>query len=221
MKKIYALIVLVVLTISGMTSQAQVSTGVDIYSSYIWRGAKFGNGPAIQPYVDYTTGGLSVGAWGSVNASTEEALEMDLYAGYSFDFGLSVTVTDYYFGGDWLIGDSHLLEPMLSYSVGDFSITAAQMLTTGFDVDDTYLEASYSFGAFDLALGAGNGLYTWVDEDGDEEIGDEEAPFTICNISFSTSKEIEITEKFTLPVSGSVTLNPSTGGFFIAVGISL
>jgi hypothetical protein len=36
-----------------------------------------------------------------------------------------------------------------------------------------------------------------------------------------TSKEIQITEKFVLPVSGAVILNPSTGGFFITAGISL
>lgn len=210
MKKIYALLVLVVLTVSTFSAKAQEwSTGVDIYSSYIWRGAQFGTGPAFQPYVDFTTGGLSVGAWGSVSSGGVESLEMDLYAGYSFDFGLDVAVTDYYFGGDWLAGGSHLLEPMLSYGIGDFSLTAAQMFTTDFDVDDTYLEAAYAFGAVDLAVGLGNGLYT------------ADGSFTVCNVSLSTGKEIEITDKFTLPVSGSVTLNPSTGGFFIAVGISL
>ncbi len=216
MKKIYALLVLVVLTVSTFSAKAQEwSTGMDIYSSYIWRGSKFGTGPALQPYVDFTTGGLSVGAWGSVSAGSAESLEMDLYAGYSFDFGLSLTVTDYYFGVDpvsengWLDGDSHLIEPMLSYGVGGFSLTAAQMFTTSFDVDDTYLEVAYGFGAVDLAVGLGNGLYTT------------DGSFTVCNVSLSTGKEIEITDKFTLPVSGSVTLNPSTGGFFIAVGVSL
>jgi len=36
-----------------------------------------------------------------------------------------------------------------------------------------------------------------------------------------TSKEIAITDSFSLPLSGAVMLNPSTGGFHIAVGISL
>lgn len=247
MKKIYALLVLVVLTVSTFSAKAQEwSTGVDIYSSYIWRGAKFGSGPAFQPYVDFTTGGLSVGAWGSVNASSDEALEMDLYAGYSFDNGLSLTVTDYYFGGTWTdFSYSHYIEPSVSFSAGSFSLTGAAMLLPAADavdavagvpamVDlgtgvvtpaiekveaveatsfgegiDLYFEAGYSFSAVDLTLGAGNGAYT------------EDGSFNLCNVSVSTAKEIEITDKFTLPVSGSVTLNPSTGGFFIAVGISL
>ena len=224
MKKIYALLVLVVLTVSTFSAKAQEwSTGLDIYSSYIWRGSKFGTGPAFQPFVDFTAGGFSIGAWGSVSAGGwdgayetaddgtvtyvgSEGLEMDLYAGYSFDFGLSVTVTDYYFGGDFMdFGNTHAIEPMLGYGVGDLSLTAAYEISG----EATYLEAAYSFGAVDLAVGAGNAYYT------------EDASFTLCNISLSTAKDIEITDKFTLPVSGSVTLNPSTGGFFIAVGISL
>jgi hypothetical protein len=74
---------------------------------------------------------------------------------------------------------------------------------------DLYFEAGYSFGSVDLGLGAGDGQYT---DDGE---------FNVCNIMVGTSKDIEITEKFTLPVSGAVILNPSTGGFFITVGLSL
>ena len=208
MKKIYILLVFVGLMVSTFNVKAQEwSTGVDIYSSYIWRGSKFGSGPAFQPYVDYTTGGLSVGAWGSVNASTDEAFEMDLYATYAFDFGLSVGVTDYYFGGDFLTGDVHFIEPLISFETGGFAITGAYMIGDG--VADAYAELGYSFKSVDLFVGAGNGAYT------------SDGAFNVCNVGIGTSKEIAITEKFSLPVSGSVVLNPSTGGFFIAVGISL
>jgi hypothetical protein len=74
---------------------------------------------------------------------------------------------------------------------------------------DLYLEAGYSFSSVDLTLGAGNGQYT---VDGD---------FSICNIGVGTSKELKLTESYSLPVSGAVILNPSTGGFFITVGIAL
>jgi hypothetical protein len=182
------------------------STGLDIYSSYIWRGAKFGSGPAFQPYVSLGAGGFEIGAWGSVSASSDEALEMDLYAGY--DFGpVSITVTDYYFGGDWTSGDMHFIEPSIGLALGDFGFTAAYM--TGEGIDDTYLEAAYSFSSVDVFLGAGDGQYT---KDGE---------FSVCNIGLGTSKEVKMTEDFSLPVSGSVVLNPSTGGFFITVGLSL
>lgn len=207
MKKVYALIVLVVLIVTSVSVKAQFSTGVDLYSSYVWRGAKFGSGPAIQPYVDYTVGGLSVGAWGSVCASDNEGYEMDLYASYGFDFGLTIAVSDYYFGGEYFDGTMHYIEPALSFEAGDFSVTGAYMLGDG--VADAYAELGYTLGSVDLTLGAGNGQYT------------KDGGFMLCNVGIGTSKEVKITEDFSLPVSGSVILNPSTQGFFIVVGISL
>jgi len=209
---------LLMVTMFVPTAKAQEwSTGLDIYSSYIWRGLKFGSGPAFQPSVEFGAGGFAIGAWGSVSASTDEAFEADLYAGYTIELSesasLGLTVTDYYFGGDWTDGDYHYFEPMVSLGLGDFSLTGAYMFYdgagTGDASGDLYLEAGYSFGTFDLTLGGGNGQYT---EDGE---------FSVCNISVGTSKEIPVTETFSLPVSGAVILNPSTGGFFITVGISL
>lgn len=211
-----SMLLMVTLFAPGAKAQ-EWSTGLDIYSSYIWRGAKFGSGPAFQPSVEFSAGGFAIGAWGSVSASTDEAMEMDLYAGYTIELSesasLGLNLTDYYFGGDWTDGDYHFFEPMVSLGLGDFSLTGAYMFYdgagTGDASGDLYLEAGYSFGSFDLTLGGGNGQYT---DDGE---------FSVCNISVGTSKEIAVTETFTLPVSGAVILNPSTGGFFITVGISL
>ncbi len=187
-------------------------TGLDIYSSYVWRGTKFGSGPAFQPYVEFSSGGFAIGAWGSYNASTNEAAEADLYASYGFDLGenasLGLTLTDYYFPGDlWLEGTSHYIEPMVSLGLGSFSLTGAYMMNDG--AGDLYLEAGLSAGAVDLTLGGGDGAYTIDGE------------FTICNIGISTSKEIKITDSFSLPVSGAAILNPSSEQFHIVAGISL
>lgn len=239
------LLVAFVPKVNAQEEESPWSTGLDIYSSYIWRGAKFGSGPAFQPYVSFATGGFEIGAWGSISASTDEALEMDLYASYGFG-PVTLTVTDYYFGGDWTqYSNTHYLEPSIGLGFGDFSVMGAFMFLAGSDavagvdampakvdlttgiitpavegVDameetsfgssmDMYFEAGYSFGSVDVALGAGNGQYT---SDGE---------FNVCNITVGTSKEVPITESFSLPVSGAVILNPSTGGFFITVGISL
>jgi len=224
--------------------ESQWSAGLDIYSSYIWRGTKFGSGPAFQPSVSFATGGFEIGAWGSVNSSTDEAFEMDLYASYAIG-GFSVGLTDYYFGGDWTSQNAHYLEPSLSFGIGGFSIAGYYMFLAGSDADpgvpgspamvdlvtgevtpaveaidpvkksslgssgDLYFQAGYSFKHVDFALGAGDGQYT---DNGD---------FKFCVISVGTSKEIKITENFSLPLSGAVILNPSTKGFFITAGISL
>ena len=229
MKKILMITASVLLIISFIPNvnaqdeeeESPWSAGLDIYSSYIWRGAKFGSGPAFQPSVSFSTGGFEIGGWGSVSASTDEAFEMDLYASYSIG-GFSIGLTDYYFGGDWTqYKTMHYLEPSLSFGIGDFSIAGYYMFLPGTDAGDgmeetsfgsegdIYFEAGYSFKHVDLTLGAGDGQYT---SDGE---------FNICNIGVGTSKEIPITESFSLPVSGAVILNPSTGGFFITVGISL
>ena len=42
------------------------TVGVDIYSSYVWRGTKLGTGPALQPTFKYNQGGFTIGGWGSI-----------------------------------------------------------------------------------------------------------------------------------------------------------
>ncbi|MCK3682623.1 TorF family putative porin [Maribellus sp. YY47] len=223
-----SMLLLVTLFAPGAKAQ-EWSTGLDIYSSYIWRGAKFGSGPAFQPSLELNAGGFAIGAWGSVSSSVDEGFEMDLYVGYSFDLGegnsLSLTVTDYYFGGDWTSSDYHSIEPMVGVGLGGLSLTGAYMFlpdgamsADGSENDgDVYVEASYSFEKFSIGVGAGEGQYTLHADDE----GNEKDDFGICNINIGTSKEVKITDTFTLPVSGAVILNPTTGGFFITVGISL
>lgn len=201
----------------------EMDTGLDIYSSYVWRGIKFGTGAAFQPYVEFSAGGFALGAWGSYCVSDDEAGEADLYASYGFDLGdnasLSLTVTDYYFpapGVEYFNGDNHYFEPMIGLSAGAFSFTAAYMFydgagTDGDDSGDIYLEAAVTAGPVDISLGGGNGQYSMKDDAG----------FDICNIGISTSKEVKITDSFSIPLSGAVILNPSYETFHVVVGISL
>ncbi len=209
MKTLKATILAIVAVLSLSTATAQdessFSAGADLVSSYVWRGTQFGSGPAIQPYVSFATGGLEIGAWGSNAFSMNEGFEADLYAGYAFDFGLSLGFTDYYFGGDWMDGDMHFFEPSVSFGAGDFSILAAYMFGDG--VEDTYIEAGYAFGDVSVFVGAGDGQYT---DDGD---------FMLANVGMSYSTEVAL-GTFALPLTGSVILNPSTGGFYTVVGVS-
>src|SRR4030042_1272584 len=66
------------------------NTGADLVSNYIWRGTKYGAGPAIQPSVSFTAVNFAIGVWGSCNVTSFEAAESDLYLSYSFPFGLSL-----------------------------------------------------------------------------------------------------------------------------------
>ena len=203
---------LLLVAITPRVKAQEWSTGLDIYSSYVWRGTKFGTGPAFQPSLEFSAGGFAIGAWGSYSAGDVESPEADLYASYGFDLGesssLTFTLTDYYFpGSPWLEGTSHYIEPLVNLGLGAFSLTGAYMMNDG--AGDIYLEAAVAAGPVNLTLGGGDGAYT---VDGD---------FNICNIGVSTSKEIKITDTFSLPVSGAAILNPSSEQFHIVVGISL
>ncbi len=230
MKRKFTLLVVAVITFFSSSSFAQdggsVDAGVDLYSSYVWRGIKFGEGAAFQPWVEYSVGGFAVGAWGSYCVSDNEAAEADLYASYGFDLGesssLSFTLTDYYFPGttgapvSWMEGENHFFEPMVGLGVGSFSFSAAYMFYDGAGKDgdasgDLYLEAAVTAGPVDITLGGGTGAYS-----GKDDLG-----FDICNIGISTSKEIKISDSFSLPLSGAAIVNPAYESFHIVVGISL
>jgi hypothetical protein len=195
--------------------KAQVSTGVDLYSSYVWRGTKY-SGPSIQPYIGYTNGGFSVGAWGS--AGFDGYMEMDLYTKYTFGFGLSAGITDYYFPGNkyFDISDStgaHGLEINLGYTLAGFSLAANCILnkaggaaTTG---GDKYFEIGYAFNKVNLFVGAGDGWHT------------PNGKFGVVNVGIGTCKEIKISDSFSIPVKGNMIFNPTTEQFYIVVGISI
>ena len=175
MKKILMLAasVLLLFTFLPNVMAQEWDVGLDIYSSYVWRGEKSGTGPAFQPSVEFSTGGFAIGAWGSVSTGSEEAAETDLYASYSLSLGekasLNFTVTDYFYPGTlFFSGESHSIEPMVNLEVGGFTFTAAYMEGLGNKdintISDFYLQAAFSAGPVDLFIGGGNGQYSDEDE---------------------------------------------------------
>lgn len=201
-------LLLIVVTTSVKAQEWDI--GIDIFSSYIWRGLKFGSGAAIQPGIEFTYGNFTVGSWGSRNTSEDEALETDLYANYQFELGenscLELTLGDYYFPGtSFFEGSSHFIEPIVQFDIGKFYMKGAYMIYDG--NKDLYMEAGFTAGQVDLVLGSGDGMYT-VNE-----------KFNICNISIGTTKELEISNTFLLAVAGSVVFNPSSEQLYIVAGL--
>lgn len=218
MKKIKMMAVAMVLTMSVGALQAQeFKASADVVSSYVWRGT-FQSGAAFQPTFDFTTGGFSVGAWGSTAIAglvggdgtgvfTNLMQEADLYAKYTFGFGLSVGLTDYYYTGNpYFTGASHALEANLGYTIGSLSLSGNYLLNVN---DDLYFEAGYAFDKISLFVGAGNSVYST------------DGKFALVNIGASTVKEIKITDSFSIPLKASVILNPKSEQFFLVAGITL
>jgi len=197
------------------SSNSGFSVGADLYSNYIWRGSKYGQGPAVQPTVKFVTGGLTLGVWGSFDASGYT--EADPYISYSLPCGLSLGLTDYYYPGSPFFetsdtAGSHAFEINAGFVTGGLSLSANYIINEAGGAEsaggDTYLQAGYAFSNFNVFIGAGDG---WHTSDG---------KFAICNLGVGTSKVIKLTDSFSIPVNGSVILNPEKEQFYLVVGFS-
>ncbi len=212
MKKINKNIYLSVLALllSAGTIQAQTSLGADYVSAYIWRGAQL-DASAVQPYIEYSTGNFTIGTWGSYSTSALNLQEVDFYLSYTVG-DLSVGITDYYIPVNDLFDfdTDHVVEANLGYSLGDISVSANYTFAGATD-GDTYVEFGYSGSEFDVFAGLGDNVY----------VNNINGDVGLVNFGFSTSKEIEITEKFSLPVYGSLIINPESKKGYLVFGISL
>jgi hypothetical protein len=191
--------------------------GADVASSYVWRGTQFGNGPHVQPWMSLGYGNLELGAWGSVPLTAGDGgTELDLYV--SYDLGpLALTVTNYTFpntspasGGAYVDGEGlfegDYLEVSGSGSVGPIDLTVGYFT----ELEALYIEAGFSIGVVDVAIGyAGEDDSDWyVSEAG------------LCNISVGGSKEVKITDDYSLPLFGSLVYNPDAESAFLVFGMS-
>jgi len=176
--------------------------GADLVSSYVWRGAQFGSGAHIQPYMDLGSGNLTGGVWGSFPTSAKGGgNELDLWV--SYDFGpLALTVTNYTFPGEGgVYADG---EGLFN---GDYTELAASTSIMGVDlsagyfteVEALYVELGFSTGAVDIAFGYGDDQADGFYAGGGSGL---------VNMSFSGSKDIQISDNYALPVFGSFIINP-------------
>jgi len=215
-----ALVTLVLITVTRLQGQEEVaksgfSVGADLYSNYIWRGTKYGKGPSVQPTVKYFNGGLTVGVWGSFDASGYA--ETDPYISYTLPAGLSFGLTDYYYPRlpVFDVSDtagSHALEINAGFARGGLTLAANYIVNqaggAGSAGGDMYYQAGYTFKNFNIFLGAGNG---WHTSDGN---------FAICNVGIGTTKSITLSDRFSIPVAGQIILNPEKEQLFVVVGFS-
>lgn len=187
--------------------------GADIYSRYVWRGTDFGNTPAVQPYINYSIGGLEVGAWSSWSVTgATGGNENDLYASYSYN-DFSLTATDYFFPGytgddgidDFGESGAHTVELSAGYSFADLSFLAA-VNVLGNDSDNSkYVEVNYGFYeekdlAANVFIGAGDYIYS------------QDNNFTVVNLGISVSRG---------RYNAAYIINPDQRTSFLTFGIAL
>ncbi len=189
-----------------------------------------------------------IGAWGAYTFSPTANQEVDLYLGYTFKEMLTLTFTDYFFPGlntgekdDYFVysADStgHVFEGMISFDGTDkvpFTLLFAMNFygndarkmnddgTVGNIVMSKYLEVGYthSFKHFDInpfvgfALDKADTGFAPVGYYLNEKAG-------LINVGFKASKDIKITENYSLPVQCSLVANPEANKLYFVFGISL
>ncbi len=120
---------------------------------------------------------------------------------------------------------SHAIEINASYSGPEsvpLSISVNVFVHNVMD-NPIYFELGYSVPVGDVgldlfvggAVGDGAAYYGAVKDDGTPKT------FDIVNTGIKASKEIKITDSFSLPIFGSIIVNPATEDLFYVVGFSL
>jgi hypothetical protein len=205
-----------------------VSFGADLVSRFVWRGTDFGGSPSIQPYIETDMCGITLGAWGAYTINAPGAQEADLYISYTIADLVSIGFTDYFYPDDvagmvnYFSDSTHVIELNTCLTTGDFSFSANINLVND-DDHSLYFEARYSFGFIDIFAGAGNGVYTVeTSVPGFDPVADPEPDddFMVVNFGASASKDVKISDNYSISLSGTFIINPYTKTPFLVFGIS-
>ena len=239
--RLSALIILSCLTLGGFAQEAgrnnyNLTVGADLASSYLWRGFELGEGPAVQPWGEFSYKGFTLGAWGSYEFAGGFK-EVDIYGKYTLkDF--SLLFVDLFFPGyDGLNQNyfnfnntttGHSAELGLSFNGNKnipFSVYGGVILygaAVDPDPDDSsrvnyspYLEVKYLGSIKDYTYNVFAGLTpfqsTLYDTGG----------FGVINLGVSAQKTVKVTETFSLPMKLTVATNPALEKIYMTFVISL
>jgi len=188
---------------SSASAQTAVSGGADFVSRYLWRGLELENTFSIQPTLALSTGDFEIGFWGSYPFTNTESgsEELDFFLGYSVGH-FTVLLTDYYFpnaGFRYGLYDDpggHTIEVGLNYSGSkSFPISFTAFMNVYNDDDHSiYFEVGYSTEISEVGVdlfvggtpGGDAGFYGTTD-------------FNLINMGITATKEISISDNFTIP----------------------
>lgn len=219
---------------TAWAQKAEFHGGGDLVSSYIWRGS-YNAGASIQPSLDFSVAGFSVGAWGSTDFGGNGKKEVDLSAKYSIA-GLTFGVTDYWWAGEGAFkyfhyskgSTAHLFEGNISYVLPfeKFPLTLSwNTFFAGADIDaagkrnySTYIELSYPFSIGSVDLKAIVGAAPWYSP---AFLPSENRGFSVCNVALGAQKAIKCSDKFSIPLFTQLILNPATEDIHLVFGLSL
>ena len=209
--------------------KVETSVGADLVSGYVWRGQDLG-GVSIQPSLSVAYKGLSLTAWGSVGFDNQDTKEFDLILAYETG-NFSISLTDF-----WCVpaGEdvkyfkygahttAHVFEAQIGYDFGPLAVNWYTNIAgaDGVNKDGERAYSSY----FTLTAPFNLGGLEWEAEVGGTPWATDYYAntngFAICDISLGTSKEIKITDSYSLPVFAKATFNPASDKAYLTFGLT-
>ena len=215
-------------------SGVDLSLSGDIVSSYIWRGQDLGSA-AVQPMLGVEYKGLSLSAWGSYGlVNTADTKEFDLTLAYTIG-GFNIGMTDYWFDrggldpeGRYFKYDTHGTNHVFEANIGyDFGVASVQWFTNfagndGINKDGKRAYSSYAEVVVPFKLSA----IDWTATVGAVPFATSfyngwTSGFAVTNVSLTATKDIKVTDTFSIPVFGQVVGNPCSQKAYLVFGFTL
>jgi len=237
MKKIAMIAMMATMsTVALAQDKVEGTIGADFVSQYIWRGFDLGN-VSIQPTLGIAYKGLSLSAWGSVGVESSDTKEFDLALSYTIG-GLSVGITDYWTNAAqeydedgnpharYFLYDAHrtnhVFEGFLGY---DFGLLSATWYTNFAGADGINKDGKRAYSSY-FELNAPFKLATcdWTATLGVVPYATsyyETNGFAVTNVAVKATKDIKITDTFSIPIFGQVVANPCSQKAYFVFGFTL
>ena len=216
----------------------QFNVSGDFVSSYVWRGMYQGAQACVQPTLGLRTGGFSLTAWGSTSLAdvVNGHKELDLTAAYSFG-NFTVQVADLWWGGQ---GNNryfhyennetdHHFEAGLLYvlPVEKFPLSIAWYTVFAGDDENaegkqqysSYAEFNYPFSVKGVDLNATLGLVPYRSMS--TGMGYMTPGFAVTNVALKATKEVKLSQSFSLPIFAQVICNPRTEDAHLVFGFTI
>ena len=219
-------------TMASAQDKVEATVGADIVSHYVWRGQNMAHA-SVQPTLGVAWKGLSLTAWGdySFMESTDNK-ELDFTLAYSTG-GFTIGITDYWVGSlsdkfyKYGSDDCHVFEANVGYDFGILSINwytnfagNVGYTKTGKKSYGSYFELAAPFRLGGLDWNAALGFVPFATSCYDADKGGVGA-FALTNVSLKATKELKITDSFSLPLYANVIANPHAGKCYFVLGASI
>ena len=208
-----------------------LSLSGDFVSSYIWRGLDCGS-VAVQPTLGVGYKGLSLTAWGSYGLTdSDDVKEFDLTLAYTIG-GFNIGITDYWFSEGLdpdaryfkydAHGTNHVFEANIGYDFGPLSL---QWFTNFAGNDGINKSGKRAYSSYvEVAVPFKLATVDWTATAGAVPYATDfygTTGFAVTNLALKATKDIKVTDTFSIPVFGQVVGNPCSQKAYLVFGFTL